>query len=84
MMSCCVSVAGHRIEGEEEFCRQVFLLAVSVAKRGGPFAVSADRMVFLSPASEISIDVPEGFTKEVDYTGAYQALLRPARRGVIL
>lgn len=72
-------MAGHVIEGDEEFCRQVFLAAVGVARKTGPFAVSEDRMVMLSPSSEIFIDVVGGFKAEVDHAAAFQKLARPVR-----
>lgn len=72
MSECWVSVNGHRIEGDEEFCRKVFLVACMAAKKSQSFAVSRDDLVLLTPSARVELRVAGGFESEFDHVAAFE------------
>lgn len=74
MSECYVSVNGHRIEGDEEYCRGVFLVACTAAKKSQTFAVSRDELVLLTPVARVELHVAAGFESEFDHVAAFERL----------
>jgi len=79
--TAAVHINEHIVELPEAEARTLFLAAVAMSKRTGALAITTDVMVAITPATRISLTIPDGFHSEYDPAAVVELMTRTRSHG---